>query len=55
MKQLYELHGAGRSIRGLARDLGIARSTVRKYLRAPDAPTPVRRAPRGSKLAPHKA
>ncbi|MBX5467633.1 MAG: helix-turn-helix domain-containing protein [Firmicutes bacterium] len=31
-------HGAGRPIRAIARELGIAPNTVWKYLRAPEVP-----------------
>ena len=31
VKEIYEKKGAGRSIRGIAEDLGIARNTVRRY------------------------
>ncbi|MCL6564062.1 MAG: IS21 family transposase [Firmicutes bacterium] len=54
VKTLYELHGAGHSIRAMARELGIARNTVRKYLRAPGVPQPTRRPRRPSKLDPYK-
>ena len=40
MKELYELKGEGRSIRGIARELGISRNSVRKYLRSPEVPKP---------------
>ena len=30
MRELYELRGKGRSIYGIARDLGISRNTVRR-------------------------
>ena len=42
VKEIYEMKGAGRSIRGIAGDLGIARNTVRRYLNSPEAirPTP---------------
>ena len=33
MKEIYEMKGAGRSIRGIAGELGIARDTVRRYPR----------------------
>ncbi|QZA32145.1 helix-turn-helix domain-containing protein [Hydrogenibacillus sp. N12] len=55
MKRLYELHGEGRSIREIARILGISRNTVRRYLRATEVPKPAPRATRGSKLDPYKA
>jgi len=52
MKRLYELHGQGVSIRRIAAELGIARNTVRTYLRAEGVPTPKPRRKRGSCLAP---
>lgn len=53
MKRLYELHGQGVSVRGIAAELGIARNTVRTYLRAEGVPRPKPRPRRGSKLDPH--
>ena len=58
VRELYELEGKGRSIRGIADDLGISRVTVRKYpcLRRgrpcilKGFPKPKPRAKRGSKL-----
>jgi transposase len=41
------------SIRGIAAELGIARNTVRTYLRAEGIPRPKPRPRRGSKLDPH--
>ena len=38
LKQLYEMHGRGASIREIAVKLGVSRSTVRKYLRAAEIP-----------------
>ena len=32
VEEVYEMKGAGRSIRGIADDLGIARNIVRRYL-----------------------
>jgi transposase len=52
VKRLYELHGQGVSIRRIAADLGIARNTVRTYLRAEGVPTPKPRRKRGSLLDP---
>ena len=40
VKELYELKGEGRSIRGIARELGVSRNTVRKYARASGVPKP---------------
>ena len=54
VKELYELKGKGRSMRGIAEDLGISRNTARKYARAPEVPKPKPRAKRGSKLDMHK-
>ena len=54
MRELYEMRGKGRSIEGIARDLGISRNTVRRYLRCPEVPKPAPRAKRGSKLDPYK-
>ena len=50
MKEIYEMKGAGRSIRGIAGDLGIARNTVRRYLKSPEAMRPRPRPRRASKL-----
>ena len=49
MKKIYEMKGAGRSIRGIAEDLGVARSTVRRCLKSPEAMRPKPRARRPSK------
>lgn len=38
MRQIYELKGQGRSIRDIARTLGISRNTVKKYLVSPWIP-----------------
>ena len=53
MKRLYEMHGEGHSARAIARELGLARNTVLKYLRSPDAMRPKPRRPRGSALDPY--
>ena len=50
MKEIYEMKGAGRSIKGIAEDLGIARNTVRRYLKSPEALRPKPRRRRASKL-----
>ena len=39
VKDLYE-KGKGRSVRGIASDLGISRATVCKYVRSPEVPKP---------------
>lgn len=51
MKQVFELSGAGASIRRIACTLGISRNTVRKYLRSSSIPQPAARPPKVSKLA----
>ena len=53
MKESYEMKGAGRSIRGIADDLGIARNTVRRYLTSPEALLPKPWTRRASKLDPY--
>ena len=50
VRELYELKGKRRSMRGIASDLGISRDTVRKYARSAGVPKPKPRAKRGSKL-----
>ena len=50
MKQIYEMKGAGHSAREIARELGLARNTVRRYLNSPEAMRPKARSRRGSKL-----
>ena len=54
VKRIFELHGQGRSIRGIARYLEISRNTVRKYLRSPGVPRMKARPRRCSKLDPYK-
>ena len=53
VKKIYEMKGAGRSIRRIADDLGIARNTVRQYLNSPEAMRAKRRPRRASKLDPY--
>jgi transposase len=50
---IHELSAQGKSIRAIARELGIARNTVRRYLRG--KPEAVPRPKRGSMLDPYKA
>ena len=52
MKEIYEMKGAGFSIRGIARKLDIVRNTVRRYLKDPEAVMPKSRRRRTSKLDP---
>lgn len=53
MKEIYEMHGRGHSARTIARELGLARNTVLRYLNSPEAMLPKPRPPRGSKLDPY--
>ena len=53
MKEVYELKGQGYSARGIARTLSLARNTVLRYLKDPEAIVPKARALRGSKLDPY--
>ena len=53
MKEIYEMKRAGHSARGIARELGLARNTVLRYLNSPEAMLPKPRPPRGSKLDPY--
>ena len=53
VKEIYEVHGRGRSARGIARDLGLARNMVLRYLNSPEAMLPKPRLPRGSRLDSH--
>ena len=50
MKQIYEMKGAGHWTRAIARELGLARNTVLRYMRSPEAIRPKPRSRRGSKL-----
>lgn len=50
MKELYEMKGEGSSIRGISRELGVSRNTVRRYVRSNEVPKAKRRQKRGSKL-----
>ncbi len=50
VKEIYEMKGAGRSIRGIAGELDIAGNTVRRYPKSPEAMRPKHRPSRGSKL-----
>ena len=48
VKEISEMKGAGRSIRGIAEDLGVVRNTVRWYLKSPDSMRPKPRPPQAS-------
>ena len=48
------LHRQGMSIRGIARELGVSRNTVRSYLRTDSAPAFKSCQSRSSKLDPYK-
>lgn len=54
VNRIHDLAIQGKSIQGIARELGISRNTVRKYLRHPEAVFPKAREPRPSKLDPFK-
>jgi transposase len=54
VRRLYELHGQGKSIRGMAAQLGISRNTVRKYVRSEVVPREKVRPKRVSKLEPYE-
>ena len=53
VKEIYEMHGRGHSARAIARELGLARNTVLRYLNSPEAMLPKPRPPRGSRLDPY--
>ena len=53
VKEICELKGRGRSARAIARELGLARNTVLRYLKPPEAIRPQPRPPQGSKLDPY--
>ena len=50
VKEIYELKGQGYSAREIARELGLARNTVLRYLKGPEAMRAQPRPLRGSKL-----
>jgi transposase len=51
---LHELKAKGKSIRAIARETGLSRNTVRKYLRTQGIPEGKPYPKRGSKLDPYK-
>lgn len=52
---IHDLHTQGKSVQEIAQTLGISRTTVRKYLKHPEAVIRKPRPPRPSKLDPYKA
>ena len=50
VKEIYEMKGRGQSARAIARELGLARNTVSRYLKSPEAIRPQPRRRRGTKL-----
>src|SRR6201987_4149857 len=53
--EIRVLHRHGKSIREIARETGVARNTVRRYLRDEEAARYKPRPPRSTKLGPFKA
>ena len=53
VKEIHEMKGAGRSVRGIAQELDVSRNTVRRRLKFPEAMRPKPRPLRGSKLDPY--
>lgn len=51
---IFELHGEGKGIKEISRELGFSRNTVRKYLRAREVPKRKPALPRPSILDPYK-
>jgi len=51
-REIHALHHQGLSLRAVARHVGISKTTVRKYLAAPDCPHPGRRPTRRRLIAP---
>ncbi len=51
---IHDVHAQGKSVQAIAQELSISRTTVRKYLKHPEAVIPKPRPPRPSKLDPYK-
>ena len=51
---IHDVHAQGKSVQEIAQELSISRTTVRKYLKHPEAVIPKSRPPRLSKLDPYK-
>ena len=54
MLTIHNLHIEGKTVQEIAQDLSISRTTVRKYLKHPEAVIPKPRPPRPSKLDPYQ-
>ena len=52
VKEIYEMHGRGHSARTIARELGLARNTVLRYLNSPEAMLPKPAASTGVEAGP---
>ncbi len=51
---IHDYHAQGKSVQEIAQELSISRTTVRKYLKHPEAVIRKPRPPRPSKLDPYK-
>ena len=51
---IHDVHAQGKSVQAIAQELSISRTTVRKYLKHPEAVIPKPRPPRPSKLDAYK-
>jgi transposase len=54
LSTIHDLHAQGKSVQEIAQELSISRTTVRKYLKHPEAVIRKARPPRPSKLDPFK-
>ena len=54
MNTIQDLNAQGKSVQEIAQELKISRTTVRKYVKHPEAVIPKPRPPRPSKLDPFK-
>ncbi len=52
--EIHVMHRQGKSIKAISRELGIARNTVRKYLRSEGPPKAAQRTPKPTKLGPYQ-
>jgi transposase len=51
---IHDFHTQGKTVQEIAQELSISRTTVRKYLKHPEAVIPKPRPPRSSKLDPYQ-